>query len=372
VNPFRPALIAITRRGAKHAAELAKQWPDAELFILSPWDKELEIPVTTLTPPLRGYVKELVENYSPLCFFCALGAVVRLAAPHLRSKKEDPAILAIDEMARFVIPVVSGHLGGANHYATEVAKVFGALPVITTASDSVGTLAVDLLGRELGWKVEADTNTLTRTAAHVVNGLPIALVQECGSRRWQEKFPNLDKNIHLLERIEQADPKQHKAVLWITQKQPNPTVAEKWPESQVLYRPPKGQGMPLSIGLGCDRGTPLETLRSALATTLADHHLEQEDITHLATIDIKGDEVGLLALAEEMTLPLTLYPPSQLAQVPVPSPSETVLRYTGTPSVSEAAALLAANTGMENLLVEKQRFKGPDGKNATVSIVLGS
>jgi cobalt-precorrin 5A hydrolase len=365
-----PALVAITKRGAKNAATLAKHWPDAKLYILKPWGDEIEGDVQPLTPPLAGYIKELLKNHNPICFFSALGAVVRLTAPHLISKTKDPAVLAIDEMARFVIPVLSGHLGGANQYAIEVAKIFSALPIVTTASDSVGTIAVDLLGKELNWQIEADHISLTRTAAMVVNDQPIAVVQECGSKRWGDTWPKLNKNIEILDSIKLADPQHHKALLWITQKKDTKAITEQWSETAVLYRPPLGQGLALSIGVGCDRGTPLATIQTALNQALSDHHLDITDIKSLATIDIKGDEVGMLALAKQLNIPLTLYGAEQLAKITVPNPSEVVRRYTGTPSVSEAAALLAANSEAENLLVEKQRYKDKDGKNATISIVL--
>ncbi|MBF0454529.1 MAG: cobalamin biosynthesis protein [Magnetococcales bacterium] len=367
---MKPALIAITRRGAQHAARLANAWPDAELFILNPWGEALQTPFNPIDPPLRGHIQTLLENHSPLCFFCALGAVVRLSAPYLRSKREDPAILAIDEMARFVIPVLSGHLGGANQYAQEVAQILGALPVITTASDSIGTLAVDLLGRELGWQIEADPHSLIRTAAQVVNGLPVAIVQECGTPRWKTPFTPLANNLILLDDVAQADPSQHKALLWITHQPIPPEIAARWPESLVVYRPPKGQGRPFCVGLGCDRGTSLATIQQALEQALALYHLQVEDIQSLATIDIKGDEVGMLALADQLNRELILYPASQLATVSTPNPSETVRRYTGTPSVSEAAALLAAKTDASDLLVEKYPFKGSDQKNATISLAL--
>ncbi|MBF0444961.1 MAG: cobalamin biosynthesis protein [Magnetococcales bacterium] len=365
-----PALVAITKRGAKNAATLAKHWPEAKLYILKPWGDDIEGDVQPLSPPLAGYIKELLKNHNPICFFSALGAVVRLTAPHLISKTQDPAVLAIDEMARFVIPVLSGHMGGANQYANEVAKIFSALPIITTASDSAGTIAVDLLGRELNWQIEADHTSLTRTAAMVVNDQPIAIVQECGSKSWIDPWPQLKKNIELLDNIKQADPTRHKALLWITQNRETKAITEQWQQTAVIYRPPLSQGLPLSIGVGCDRGTPFTTIQTALNQALSEHYLDITDIKTLATIDIKGDEVGILALANQLNIPLILYGPEQLAKVTVPNPSQIVQRYTGTPSVSEAAALLAAKSDAANLLVEKQRYKDKDGKNATISIVI--
>jgi cobalt-precorrin 5A hydrolase len=108
--------------------------------------------------------------------------VVRLIAPHLGNKEDDPAVVVVDEAGQFVIPVLSGHLGGANALAGRLATALGATPVLTTASDARQTLAVDLLGRELGWRLEADHATLLRASAAMVNDEPVALVQEAGAK----------------------------------------------------------------------------------------------------------------------------------------------------------------------------------------------
>lgn len=123
------------------------------------------------------------------------------------------------------------------------------------------------------------------------------------------------------------------------------------------------------LGVGCDRGTPLETLETAVAQALNRAGLGAEAVRGIATIDKKQDEVCILTLAERRNWPLHFFSAEELAQVPVPNPSATVLKYMGTPAVAEAAALLAARVGVEKLLVEKHKHRGADGKNATVSIV---
>lgn len=130
---------------------------------------------------------------------------------------------------------------------------------------------------------------------------------------------------------------------------------------------------PVALGLGCDRGASTDTLREAVGSALALVGVSLHDVVAVASITLKSDEFGLLALAAEHGWRIAFYAPSELAAVPVPNPSATVLRYTGTPSVSEAAALLAAGGGkypapMDALCVEKHKWLGADGKNATVSV----
>ena len=129
------------------------------------------------------------------------------------------------------------------------------------------------------------------------------------------------------------------------------------------------QGLPtLSIGLGCDRGTPLATVLYALDAALAQAGVTRAQVRVLASIEAKSDEAAFLELATLGGWPLRFFSVAELAAVPVPNPSATVLRHMGTPSVSEAAALLAANTQADQLLVEKFKHQGIDGKNATISI----
>ncbi len=128
--------------------------------------------------------------------------------------------------------------------------------------------------------------------------------------------------------------------------------------------------MKLVLGLGCDRGTTFATIDTAINKALQSVNLSSDDIIQFATIDKKNDEQGLLECAEKYQCPLSFYSAIQLAKVDVPNPSAIVMKYMGTPSVSEAAALLAAEKTKESLVVEKFKMRGTDNKNATVSIVI--
>lgn len=124
----------------------------------------------------------------------------------------------------------------------------------------------------------------------------------------------------------------------------------------------------LALGLGCDRGTPLATVQACLQQALARIGAGPQQVVAVATIAAKADEPALQALAAQQGWVLRYFTAAQLAAVAVPNPSDTVLRHMGTPSVSEAAALLAAGAGPSALLVEKHKWRGADGRNATVSI----
>ncbi|MBK5936006.1 MAG: cobalamin biosynthesis protein [Halorhodospira halophila] len=122
------------------------------------------------------------------------------------------------------------------------------------------------------------------------------------------------------------------------------------------------------LGIGCDRGAAEETVAAAVAAALAEAGLCNADVVAVASIDLKRDEPALHALARAHGWPLVFYPATQLAAIPVPHPSEVVRRHTGTPAVAEAAALCRADADSADLIIEKRRWRGGDGRNATVSI----
>lgn len=126
--------------------------------------------------------------------------------------------------------------------------------------------------------------------------------------------------------------------------------------------------MPITLGLGCDRGTPASTIAWCIDEALAQAGATLADVRAVASIDLKADEIGMAEVAQANGWIVRFYPAAELATVDVPNPSETVRKYTGTPSVSEAAALLAAGADASHLIIEKHKLRGPDGRNATVSI----
>lgn len=241
MNDVRVAIVAITKHGAAIASRLAPQIPEAEVVVSEKQAGHLgdfANPRRVYQGALSAQIGELFASYDQIIFLVSLGAVVRLIAPHLKSKDEDPGILVIDDAADFVIPVLSGHVGGANAYAEKVAALLAATPVLTTASDVGKTIPVDILGRELGWQVEAPKINITRVSADVVNQLPIAFVQEAGSKNWWTRPTPLPANIHLFQHFEDVDTAQYNSILWVTHRTIEPFIWQLLEERLVVYRPP--------------------------------------------------------------------------------------------------------------------------------------
>ena len=237
----RIVIVAITKHGATQTAQLARALPEASVCVAEKFAhtmSDLSNPVQAYSGAFKSEIGGLFERFDQIIFFVSLGAVVRLIAPHLKSKDEDPGVLVVDDAGQFVIPVLSGHVGGANAMAERVAALTGATPVVTTASDVGKTIPVDILGRELGWKVEAPKLNITRVSAHVVNGEPIAVVQEAGSPDWWTRPTPLPANIQRFTRFDEVDLNHFKAVLWITHAEVDAARWQQLNERLVVYRPP--------------------------------------------------------------------------------------------------------------------------------------
>ena len=182
--PKRTAILALTRNGARMARALAQSFErdgdrDVTLFLDRRFLDEGEEgdAAEPFDLPVRPVVERAFAEYSSLVLFLSAGASIRLLAPCLESKRVDPAVVCVDDAGSFCVSLVSGHLGGADRLAQEVARHLGATPVITSASHASGTLAVDLLGEKFGWRLMAASTAVTRASAAVINGQPIGVWQ---------------------------------------------------------------------------------------------------------------------------------------------------------------------------------------------------
>ena len=251
-NPPNPgeriALVAITRHGIAMGGRLAALLPGATLIAPEKFAAEAQAAAPGRFACYAGKTGEqipaLFAAFDGIVAIVSLGAVVRLIAPHLGNKESDPAVVVVDEAGKFAIPVLSGHLGGANALAGRIASGIGAIAVLTTASDSQQTLAVDLLGREHGWTIEASHDELVRVSAAVVNDDPVALIQEAGEADWWTSHANgrqgpLPANLHRFDRIEDVVFENYAAVLWISRREMPADYASRLAGKCVVYRPGK-------------------------------------------------------------------------------------------------------------------------------------
>jgi len=348
VTVEKVAIIAITKNGIEIGRKIRGAFGSWPLYAPEKLDSG-DPDVTWFAEPARKKIGELFEHNGGLVCLFSLGAVIRLISPHLRGKKTDPAVIVIDDRANFVISVLSGHLGGANQLTEEIAARLGAVPVITTAADVNKTIAVDLLGREMGWTID-DDSTVTAASAHMVNNEKIAVFQSAGERDWWRG--ELPKNVEVYDDFETMKNSGAKACLIISDAKISPDILPR----SVVYRPKS-----LVVGIGLHQDTPKETIRGGIEDTFERFGLSTKSIGRLASIKKPSDVAGLAELGDEMNVPVEYVEREELARIEAPNPSDTVRAFEGTPSVSEAAAMLVSGG---ELIVEKQKFP----PNLTVAV----
>ncbi len=362
MNPY--ALLAITKHGTDLARGLAEAMGDADLHVPQKFADAAGPRAMPFATTVREQLGELFRRYDGLVVFISLGAVVRMVAPLLQDKHVDPGVVVVDDRARYAISVLSGHLGGANALARRVGALLGAQPVITTASDVGGTIAVDLLGRGFGWTLEQQAN-VTPVSASVVNEEPVAVFQDAGETDWWAAGRPLPATIHLVPSLEEAARPAFRAALLITDR----LLGSQWRDllrKAVVYRPRS-----LVAGIGCMAGTPAEDLERLVTQALAEAGVARASLRNLATSELKRAEPGLRAFAAAWGLSVTYYTAEELNGVTEGVvPSETVERLVGLQGVCEPAALLSAGTN--RLLLPKRKSARATAALARVEVATPS
>lgn len=309
---MKVAVLARTGGGERLAAVIAARLPGAAM--VSAGDR------------VAGTMARLWPEYDAFVCVMAAGIVVRALAPLLDDKRRDPCCVVVDETGRFAVSLLSGHLGGGNDLARQVAAILGGQAVITTASDLRGHTALDLWARDLGLRVE-DHARLTWASARLLAAGSLHI--------WSEiPLPFLPPDLVAVRTPAAAD-----IVV---------SCSSATPADTLVLRPRL-----LVAGIGCNRGVTEEQVGRAVAATLAGAGLSPASLAALATIDVKRDEAGLLAYARAAGLPLFLYSAGELNAVQGVEVSEAARRATGARAVAEPAALLAAHA--DKLLIRKQK-----------------
>ena len=337
------AIIAITRNGARLGARLQASRPDAQLFVLQRFAAEGGAAATPFDGELKGLVARLWGRCRGFAFIMATGIVVRMVAPHLTGKGEDPAVVVLDEFGRFAVSLLAGHLGGANRLAVELASTVGGTPVITTATDVNGLTAWDEAARQAGLRVEPLAH-IKYLNSLLLEGGRIALVDRRG--RVAPLFANTS-GIEVHATFAAALQSGASGLVFVTHRLV-PDLDRR--PNLLALRPPD-----LVVGVGCNRGTSADEIEAAVAGELGRAFLSFASVGRLASVREKADEAGLLEFAARHALPVSFYAADELNAVAAPSPdSPHALNAVGARGVCEPAAILAGGGGP--LLITKKKY----------------
>ncbi len=336
-------MMACTERGfetmRRAAAALADLFPESEIIQTGHC---AGVPGYENGPRLSAVTKKWFHGADALIFFSATGIAVRCIAPYARDKFRDPAVLVSDENGRFVISLMSGHAGGANRLSLALADVLGAQPVITTATDGRGLFAVDVFAVENGLKI-SDRIIAKQISARILSGeVPKIFFEDtftgdaCGL---SVKNDISEKNGEQIRKIAERLKIYGEGVLETKERREADIIVScrKRPEDRgnALYLIPGA----VILGIGCRKGIAEEAVRRAVQETLQTSGIFRQSITGIASIDLKKNERGLLAFAEDWNLPVTFYTAAELNAVPGDfSASGFVRNVTGVDCVCERSA----------------------------------
>ena len=280
---------------------------------------------------LAGVTAELFAECDALIFVGACGIAVRAVAPCVASKTSDPAVIVADERGQHVISLLSGHIGGANELAVRIASAIGADPVITTATDVNKRFSVDAWAAKQGFLIDSMETAKLFSAEILKRDLPFCSDLTVEGDLPAGLFPAQEGDLGAAVSVYAAGPFR-----------------------KTLRLVP----VCLHLGIGCKRGTSAEQIRSMIDSVLAEYKIDPRAIREIASIDVKADEPGLLAFAEESGVPVRFFSAEELQKVQGDfSSSAFVQSKVGVDNVCERAAMVSAGEGAK-LIIRKTAANG--------------
>ena len=337
---MKTEIICFSAAGMETAFTIAEgllQEADCTLWVKSKYTKEDER-FQTVQERLPEWTRSHWDR-ELLVFVGAIGIAVRAIASSVASKTSDPAVVVLDEKANFCIPLLSGHLGGANAYALKIAEITHSIPVVTTATDVNHRFAVDVFAKNNGLKIdsmvlakEVSAALLAKQHIGVYSELPIA----------EEKLP---EGLYLVHTKEEAQAYMLGIYIGVY-------VPDGW-FAHTLHLIPDV----LCLGMGCKKETETEKTAALFEKVFMEHHLDKRAVHSLNSIDIKKEEKALIELSRELNVPFNCYSADKLQQTEGDfTPSAFVRGITGVDNVCERSAVLASDGGQ--LLIKKTAQSG--------------
>ena len=333
---MKASILSFSLRGALLGKNIAKFLEsvgyETEMWTMEKYSEESKVRAYAID--YKETTKEAFQTSSCLVYVGATGIAVRAIAPHLVSKKDDPAILNVDEKGNFVIPLCSGHIGGANELARALAASIGAIPCVTTATDVNGLFAVDEWAARNNMVIDGLFEA-KEFASSLVAGKEVGAVIDDGFVV-EGQLPKLVVN--------SIEPEVGMCITIDKSKTPFKTTLRLMP--RVLH-----------LGIGCKRNTPLERIEELVLPKLAELNIDLRTVAGVASVDLKKDEQGLLEFARKNNWPITFYTSDELNELEGEfTPSAFVKSIVGVSNVCERSAVKDA--GHHNLLLKKTSKNG--------------
>lgn len=363
---MKVALISFTGQGAKTCRKIEAALTSAG-YECSAFGKDTfagEAGILPLKNSLSEWTASAFRENEALVFVGACGIAVRAIAPHIKDKTVDPAVIVVDEKGKSAISLLSGHLGGANELACEIAELIGAEPVITTATDLNGKFAVDEWARK-NHLLMGDMKLAKEISAAILKGEQIGVSSDYPiGGKLPEQLWYVPENGNLTAGTDAVPTVDDLEQLPEHNQMPKIGIRislyeEDGPFEKTLHLMPRT----LTVGIGCRKGIEIEAAEELLNKTLKENRLSVRSIERLCTIDIKKEEAALMQLADKLGVPLQVFSAAELEQASGEfTASNFVNQITGVDNVCERAAVMG---GRGELIVRKQALNG-----ATIAIAV--
>ena len=350
------ALISFTGAGAKTCRKietgLTSLGYDCRAYGKGSFAEEAGI--ESLRGSLSEWTAEAFPTKDVLVFVGACGIAVRAIAPYIKDKTVDPAVVVVDETGQYAISLLSGHLGGANEIAWEIAEIIGAEPVITTATDLNHRFAVDDWAKKNNLGI-GSMQLAKEISAAVLNGETIGVVSD------EPIADQIQEQLQIFEISQSKNRKTEEKRIAENKVESEKEIKigfkisiyeKEDPFEKTLHLIPQT----VSVGIGCRRGIELEVVEDLFFQVLKEHKISVYSIEKICSIDIKKEEAALNQLAKKLGVPLQVYSAEELEQLSGEfTSSEFVNQITGTDNVCERTAVLGSRG---ELIVKKQALNG--------------
>ena len=345
------AIILVSEGGLPTARLISHELGDAPVFTTH------SLEGCQTFPSYAQFMAAHFREYDLFVFIGAMGICIRSIAPFIKDKYTDPAILCVDSTGRFVISVLSGHIGGANDWARRVAAITGGEAVVTTQSDNTGLWALDTLARRFDWRTAASHAEMNKLISLFVGNQPTALLLDVKDRGTDYLERTLPEHVSVFYRFEDIRPEAFRLIIAVT-----PFIYTA--DVPILYYRPRV----LHVGIGCRRDSAPEGVSEHMAAVMEAHRLSPLSVRSVATIELKKDEPLFHALAQTWEAEKHVYRADELADITVPNPSQKVFDTTGVWGVSESTAQRASGFGP--LVMEKQKGVLSASSDFTLAVAL--
>lgn len=345
------AVIAVSPQGITIAEQLKAEWQE-QLTIFSTHQHSSVESIRNI----KEHVDAHFGDYSAWVFIGAMGICIRTIAEHVQHKYHDPAVINIDSTGRFVVSVLSGHVGGANELTEHIASLLGAQAVVSTQTDNTGLWALDLFSRKYGWAQVNNMGGLNKPIALYTNSKPTALLLEVRDKFTLELERTHAEHVDIYYKREDLDESKYELILVVS-----PRVYET--SKPCIQYIPKS----LALGLGCRYQCAPKDIPEYICNEIRRLGYYPEAIKRIGTIDLKKDEPLLKEMLQLLSIEeADIYTSEDLAPVEIKNPSDYVFKVTGVYGVAESASRLSARMG--SIVIEKQKGMLHDGNDFTFAV----